>query len=149
MRTPTVSSRSTFCPGDFDSEIANSTLLNSIQPALDPSFTAIAESTLYLTSSIGMLGGVAGVGAVLQQSLRVNLDARLTKIGFEEYAQTHVGLTHFLASIFQLTRLKVIESAVSDVQYIERVKHLIAEVIVSPYVETLSWTPGKLRAIIC
>lgn len=68
-------------PGGFGTGIASSTLFISIQAALDPSFTAIAASTLYLASSIGMLGGMAGVSAVLQQSLRINLDGRLTHIG--------------------------------------------------------------------
>lgn len=68
-------------PGGFGTGIASSTLFISIQAALDPSFTAIAASTLYLASSIGMLGGMATVSAVLQQSLRANLDERLAHLG--------------------------------------------------------------------
>ena len=86
-------------PGGFGSGIANSTLFISIQAALDPKFTAIAASTLYLASSIGMLGGMAGVSAVLQQSLRVNLDARLTDMGFGDDKKMKVCLFHPLALI--------------------------------------------------
>ena len=71
-------------PGGFGTGIASSTLFISIQAALDPRFTAIAASTLYLASSIGMLGGMAGVSAVLQQSLRVNLNERLTHLEISE-----------------------------------------------------------------
>lgn len=66
-----------------------------MQAALDPCFAAIAASTLYLASSIGMLGGTAGVSAVLQQSLRFNLDARLTDLGFsDEKGGRHVCTLH-------------------------------------------------------
>ncbi|KAF9696856.1 hypothetical protein EKO04_005201 [Ascochyta lentis] len=71
-------------PGGFGTGIASSTLFVSIQAALDPSFAAIAASTLYLSSSVGMLGGMAGVSAVLQQSLRANLEDRLTHMSFSD-----------------------------------------------------------------
>ncbi|KAJ4343929.1 hypothetical protein N0V95_006531 [Ascochyta clinopodiicola] len=77
-------------PGGFGTGIASSTLFISIQAALDPSFTAIAASTLYLASSIGMLGGMAGVSAVLQQSLRANLDERFTHMGFSDHKRLKV-----------------------------------------------------------
>ena len=68
-------------PGGFGTGIAYSTLFISIQAALDPGYAAIATSILYLASSIGTLGGMAGVSAVLQQSLKVNLDEQLTRLG--------------------------------------------------------------------
>jgi MFS family permease len=69
-------------PGGFGSGIAGSTLFISIQAALDPSHAAIAASILYFASSVGVLAGMAGVSAVLQQSLRANLNQRLTHVGF-------------------------------------------------------------------
>jgi MFS family permease len=82
-------------PGGFGSGIANSALFISIQAALDPRFAAIAASTLYLASSIGMLAGMAGVSAVLQQSLRVGLDVRLTHLGIADEKKWKVWLhTH-------------------------------------------------------
>ncbi|KAJ4405468.1 hypothetical protein N0V91_005208 [Didymella pomorum] len=90
-------------PGGFGSGIANSTLFISIQAALDQQYTAIAASTLYLASSIGMLSGMAGVSAVLQQSLRVNLDARLTEMGFGNAKKMKARLSYSLALIAQLT----------------------------------------------
>lgn len=77
-------------PGGFGTGIASSTLFISIQAALDPSFTAIAASTLYLASSVGMLGGMAGVSAVLQQSLRTNLDEKLTRLGYSDHKKLKV-----------------------------------------------------------
>lgn len=71
-------------PGGFGTGVASSTLFISIHAALDPTFSAIAASTLYLASSIGMLGGMAGVSAVLQQSLKANLEQRLTQIGLTD-----------------------------------------------------------------
>jgi len=87
-------------PGGFGSGIANSTLFISIQAALDPQYTATAASTLYLASSIGMLGGMAGVSAVLRQSLRVNLDARLSEMGFGDAKKVKVRLLRSLALDF-------------------------------------------------
>lgn len=135
-------------PGGFGAGVVNSTLFISIQAALDPRFTAIAASTLYLTSSIGMLGGMAGVSAVLQQSLRANLNARLTVMGFGDHKKLKVRPSQSLASHDWLTRLQIIESAVSDVHYIDKVKPLIAKVIVSSYIEALTWTHGMYNAMI-
>ncbi|KAL1608865.1 hypothetical protein SLS59_002056 [Nothophoma quercina] len=117
-------------PGGFGTGIASSTLFISIQAALDPSFTAIAASTLYLASSVGMLGGMAGVSAVLQQSLRVNLDERLTHIGIPDQK-----------------KWRIIEKAVSDVHYIGKVKPLIANIIVGSYIKALTWTHAAESAL--
>ncbi|KAG9197382.1 hypothetical protein G6514_001644 [Epicoccum nigrum] len=110
-------------PGGFGCGIAGSSLFISIQAALDPRFAAIAASTLYLASSIGVLAGMAGVSAVLQQSLRVGLDDRLT----------HLGIT-------DEKKWKIIGKAVSDVRYIDTAKPLIAKIIVNSYIEALTWT---------
>ncbi|KAH6622024.1 major facilitator superfamily domain-containing protein [Boeremia exigua] len=110
-------------PGGFGTGIASSTLFISIQAALDPSLAAIAASTLYLASSIGMLGGMAGVSAVLQQSLRINLNERLTHLG-----------------IMDQKKWKIIEKAVSDVHYINKVKPDIANAIIGSYIGALTWT---------
>jgi MFS family permease len=90
-------------PGGFGSGIANSALFISIQAALDPRFAAIAASTLYLASSIGMLAGMAGVSAVLQQSLRVGLDDRLTHLGIADEKKWKVRLRMHLSRHYMLT----------------------------------------------
>ncbi|KAF3034327.1 hypothetical protein E8E12_005324 [Didymella heteroderae] len=66
---------------------------------------------------------MAGVSAVLQQTLRVHLNTRLTQIGFDDEE-----------------KIKIIEKAVSDVHYIDKVKPLIAKVIINSYIEALTWT---------
>ena len=90
-------------PGGFGSGIANSALFISIQAALDPRFAAVAASTLYLASSIGMLAGMAGVSAVLQQSLRVGLDDRLTRLGMADEKKWKVWSLRHLARHRMLT----------------------------------------------
>lgn len=90
-------------PGGFVTGIASSTLFISIQAAPDPSFTSIAASTLYLVSSIGMLGGMAVVSATLQQSLRLNLDERLTHLGFTNEKTWKAHLSHQSTQKFVLT----------------------------------------------
>lgn len=90
-------------PGGFGCGIANSALFISIQAALDPKFAAIAASTLYLASSIGMLAGMAGVSAVLQQSLRVGLDVRLTHLGIADEEKWKVWLHAHLSRHYMLT----------------------------------------------
>ena len=113
-------------PCGFGMGMVLSSLFISVQAALDPAFSAIAASTLYLTTSIGCLAGLAGVSAVLQETLRHSLDRRLDKLGFDAR-----------------TKWEIIEHAVSDVHYGEKAKPLIANAVVRSYVEALTWTHGE------
>ncbi|KAJ4372895.1 hypothetical protein N0V83_003186 [Neocucurbitaria cava] len=110
-------------PGGFGMGIVQSALFISIQAAIDPAFTAIATSTLYLTSTVGFLAGLAGVSAVLQEALRKGLDRRLTNLGFPDGK-----------------KWSIIERAVSDVHYIDEAKPPIAKAVMGSYIEALTWT---------
>ena len=113
-------------PGGFGMGIVQSALFVSVQAAIDPSHAAIAASTLYLTSSTGFLAGMSGVSAVLQTTLRKRLDRGLEELGF-------VGVE----------RQDIIDHAVSNVRYAEKVAPLIARVIGASYIDALMWTHGK------
>tara|TARA_R110002003_G_scaffold48_30_gene4201 strand:- start:4811 stop:6274 length:1464 start_codon:yes stop_codon:yes gene_type:complete len=113
-------------PGGFGMGIVQSALFISVQAAIDPSFAAIAASTLYLTSSVGFLAGMAGVSAVLQGTLRHSLDQRLGKLGLEGDK-----------------KWRIIEHAISDVHYADKAKAVIAKAVTSSYIDALTWTHGE------
>jgi MFS family permease len=112
-------------PGGFGTGVVQSALFISLQAAIDPAYTAIAASTLYLTSSVGMLAGMAGVSAVLQGTLRSGLNRRLDNLGLSE----------------QL-KLRIIEKAVSDVHYVDKAIPSISKAVAGSYVDALTWTHG-------
>jgi hypothetical protein len=62
--------------------VVQSTLFINVQASVDPAHSAVAASSLYLASSVGMLMGMAGTSAVLQGTLRWALERRLTDAGF-------------------------------------------------------------------
>lgn len=114
-------------PGGFGMGIVQSALFISVQAAIDPAFTAIATSTLYVTSSIGFLAGMAGVSAVLQQVLRTGLTYRLTKLGL---GSDERGV--------------IIEQALADVHYIDKAAPPIASAVLDSYIDAFTKTHGKL-----
>lgn len=70
-------------PGGFAMGVAGSTLFISVQASIDPAYSAVAASTLYLASSTGSVIGMAASSAVLQGSLRPILERKLSAGGFE------------------------------------------------------------------
>lgn len=117
-------------PGGFGMGIVQSALFISVQAAIDPEHTAIAASTLYLTSSVGFLAGMAGVSAVLQGALRSILDHKLVDLGFSDKR-----------------RQKIIARAVSDVHYVDKARSVVANAVLGSYVDALTWTHGTLIVI--
>ncbi|KAH7087357.1 major facilitator superfamily domain-containing protein [Paraphoma chrysanthemicola] len=117
-------------PGGFGMGIVQSALFISVQAAIDPSFAAIAASTLYLTSSVGFLAGMAGVSAVLQGTLRYGLGHRLDDIGIEGEK-----------------KWKIIRHALEDVHYAGKAKEKIAKVVVGSYIDALTWT--HVLSLVC
>jgi MFS family permease len=118
-------------PGGFGSGIVQSALFISIQAAIDPAYAAVAASNLYLANSVGMVAGMAGVNAVLQEGLRYGLAKRLGDLGFGE------------GKIF-----KIIDKAARDVHYVDRASPAVARAIVGSYVEALTWTHGMFNPLI-
>lgn len=78
--------------------VAGSTLFISIQASIDPVYSAVAASTLYLAGSTGSVIGMASCSAVLQGSLRLILERKLTEGGFEGARKIKVG-RHLRASM--------------------------------------------------
>ncbi|KAJ4287749.1 hypothetical protein N0V90_012453 [Kalmusia sp. IMI 367209] len=113
-------------PGGFAMGVVASTLFVSVQASVDPAHSAVAASTLYLAGAIGGVTGMASCSAILQGSLRVILDHKLSEGGFEGHK-----------------KWKIIERAVSDVHYAEHTKPDISRIVVDSYVNALSWTHGK------
>ncbi|KAF2451016.1 MFS general substrate transporter [Karstenula rhodostoma CBS 690.94] len=110
-------------PGGFAMGVAGSTLFISVQASIDPAYSAVAASTLYLAANAGGVIGMASSSAVLQGSLRLILDRKLDEGGFEG-----------------IKKLKIIERAVSDVHYAEHAKPAISHIVVASYVDALTWT---------
>jgi hypothetical protein len=63
--------------------VAGSTLFISVQASIEPAYSAVAASTLYLAGSTGGVIGMAASSAVLQGSLRLILDRKLSEGGFD------------------------------------------------------------------
>jgi MFS family permease len=114
-------------PCGFGMGVVLSALFISVQAGIQPEFSAIAASILYLTSPIGNVAGLAVASAVLQGTLKQGLGHRLDSLGYDGKA-----------------RWKIIEQAVSDVHYIDKVKPSIAKAVVASYIEALTWTHGKM-----
>lgn len=118
-------------PGGFGMGVVQSALFISVQAAIDPSFAAIAASTLYLTSSVGFLSGMAGVSAVLQGTLRFGLAQRLDGLGINADK-----------------KLRIIEHAVSNVHYVDKATPQVAIAMVGAYVDALRWTHGRHTLVV-
>ncbi|KAH7130146.1 major facilitator superfamily domain-containing protein [Dendryphion nanum] len=117
-------------PGGLGMGIAQSALFIGLQAAIDPSHMAVATSSLYLASSIGMVAGMAGTSAVLQEMLRRGLEHRLDDLGYSNHK-----------------KWKIIEEAVSNIHYLDYAKGAVAKAVVGSYVEALTWT--HIVSLIC
>jgi hypothetical protein len=78
-------------PGGFAMGVIQSTLFINVQASIDPAHSAVAASSLYLASSVGMLMGMAGTSAVLQGTLASALERRLTDAGFADRVKQKVN----------------------------------------------------------
>jgi MFS family permease len=113
-------------PCGFAMGTLQSALFISVQAGIDPSFSAISASLLYLAQPTGNVAGLAVASAVLQGTLKQGLSRRLAEMG-----------------IYGETQLKIIKHASSDVRYIDTVEAPIAKAIVASYIKALTWTHGK------
>jgi MFS family permease len=113
-------------PCGFAMGVVQSALFISVQAGIEPEFTAIAASMLYLTQPTGNVAGLAIASAVLQGTLKQGLGHRLDALGYEGGKKR-----------------KIIERAVSDLHYIDKAKPSIAKAVVNSYIDALTWTHGK------
>lgn len=112
-------------PGGFGTGIAQSALFISLQAAITHSQSAVAASALYLSSTVGMVVGMAGSSAVQLEVLRRGLARRLdgSGLGGQE-------------------KKSIIDRAVSDVSYVGKVDGWLKDAVVSAYVEGLDAAHG-------
>ncbi|KAF2119489.1 major facilitator superfamily transporter [Lophiotrema nucula] len=110
-------------PGGFGTGVAQSAVFIALQAGIDPKHTAVAAAALYLSSSVGMVTGMAGVSATLQEMLRRGLVRRIGNFDLSDDK-----------------KMKIIERAVSDVHYIDHASPTIAKAVIGAYVEALTWT---------
>ncbi|OCK82915.1 major facilitator superfamily transporter [Lepidopterella palustris CBS 459.81] len=110
-------------PGGLGTGIAQSALFISLQAAIDPAHTAVATSALYLSATVGMIMGLAGVSTTMQEMLRRALDRRLLGLGYGTRK-----------------RAGIVEKAVSDIGYVHNVTGVVANAVMGAYVEGLGYT---------
>jgi MFS family permease len=113
-------------PCGFAMGTLQSALFISVQAGIDPSFSAISASLLYLAQPTGNVAGLAVASVVLQGTLKQGLSQRLAEMGIQGE-----------------TQLRIIKHASSDVRYIDTVEAPIAKAIVASYIKALTWTHGK------
>jgi hypothetical protein len=115
-------------PGGFGNGIALSASFIGLTAGVEPCQVAIASSGLYLSSNIGMVGGLSIAAAILQTSLRKNL-----RIALE-------GLNN---------REKIIERALSDIEYVRSLRGNLGEVVTEIYIKCLGQTHGTSISFKC
>ncbi|KAK3291893.1 major facilitator superfamily domain-containing protein [Chaetomium fimeti] len=113
-------------PSGFGTGVAQSAVFVSLQAVVaDPSHLAPAISFMYLISTVALTIGLPLSNAVMQTVLRRVLRGRLLGLG--------VGAGEVA---------KIIESTVSDVDFVDRVTGSVREAVVSSYVDGLWWSHG-------
>ncbi|CAI6228775.1 unnamed protein product [Periconia digitata] len=117
-------------PGGFGMGVVNSTLFVGIQAAIDPEHSAVAASTLYFAGLVGCMTGMAGTSAVLQGFLRIALERRLEGAGYGG-----------------VEKAKIIERAVSDLQYVHHAEKTVAHIVTSSYIYAFNFT--HVFALVC
>ncbi|KAF9638006.1 Major facilitator superfamily [Lasiodiplodia theobromae] len=101
-------------PGGFGTGIAASALFIAITACVEPSFVAIASSTMYLSTSIGALVGLASSSAVLQTIV-------------------HRGLQTVVGSDFP-NREEFIRRCLQDIEFLQKLHGPIKDKIIDVYV---------------
>jgi len=113
-------------PGGFGNGIALSASFIGLTAGVEPCQVAIASSGLYLSSNIGMVGGLSIASAVLQTGLRKQL-----RIGLE-------GVEG---------REEIIGRALQDVGFVMGLKGRIGRLVTEVYVRCLGGTHGTFLAL--
>jgi hypothetical protein len=135
-------------PGGFGTGVAQSALFISLQTVVVKTHMASAVGVMYLSSSIGMIFGLACMSAALQSVLRSGLERRLLQLGLSLAARSKVKQTYLMIARFKhgsanLLHLQVISRAVENVSYVHEQKGAVGQAIVASYVDGLWWSHGK------
>ncbi|KAH6685877.1 major facilitator superfamily transporter [Plectosphaerella plurivora] len=110
-------------PGGFGMGVVQSAVFISVQASVHPSNKAAATSGMWLSTSIGMILGLATISSVVTETMKWDLNATLRASGLDEVA-----------------RRKIIEAASSSVQYIDKADPEVAKAVVAAYVRGLTYS---------
>ncbi|KAK6609499.1 major facilitator superfamily transporter [Botrytis cinerea] len=108
-------------PGGFGNGIALSASFIGLTAGVEQEELAIATSGLFLSANIGCVVGVSAAGSVMEAGLEKGL--RVALEGWEG-------------------RQKIIEQALSDIEYVRNLDGKLGEVVTNVYVNCLSYTHG-------
>lgn len=84
-------------PGGFGMGVVQTAVFISVQAVVSPANKAAATSGMYLSSSLGTILGLACVSAVVTETMKWELNARLLASGFGEAARKIVSVPHRVA----------------------------------------------------
>lgn len=77
-------------PAGFGTGISQGATFISLQAAVSPQLRGPATAGLFLALQIGMIFGLAGVNAIIMQTMRHGLESRLVASGFEPLQRLEV-----------------------------------------------------------
>lgn len=90
-------------PGGFGMGMVQSAVFISVQAAVNPANKAAATSGMWLSTSVGMILGLACISAVVTETMKWDLDAALQASGMGEAARQKVCFPSLSDFCFQLT----------------------------------------------
>jgi hypothetical protein len=124
-------------PGGFGAGMAEGAVFIGLTASVDPSLHAIALSGLFQSTNIGIITGLAASSAVLQATLKRELQQSLT--GFKHKEKVRKPRYCIIDS----NRLpQIIEEAVSNIEYVLNLKGHLRDIVVKAYVIGLEYTHG-------
>ncbi|KAL5628311.1 hypothetical protein BROUX41_003059 [Berkeleyomyces rouxiae] len=109
-------------PGGFGSGVAQGAVFISLQNVIDKSHVAPALSTLYLSTTIGPIIGVAASTAIMKTGIKSKLGSSLVNFGYND-----------------TERASIIYRAVSSVDFVAEARGELSRVIVASYINGLEY----------
>lgn len=109
-------------PGGFGAGMSEAAIFISISASVEPSKQSIALSGLFLSASVGIIGGLAISSSVLQISFRNELERRLAGVSHSE---------------------KIIRNSLKDIHYVLGLKGKLHDIVTGAYIRGLEYTHGK------
>ncbi|KAJ4321842.1 hypothetical protein N0V84_005137 [Fusarium piperis] len=112
-------------PGGLGTGIAFSAGFISLQASIDPKDKAAAAAGLFMTTTLGIIIGMAGTSAIIQGHLRHSVQLDLARLGM---SQAEIG--------------EIIRKASESVSYIEHATGAVQKVLIEGYVKGIEYGHG-------
>jgi predicted MFS family arabinose efflux permease len=126
-------------PAGFGMGVVQSAVFISVQASVHPANKAAATSGMWLSTSIGMILGLACISAVVTETMKWDLNAALRASGLDEIARRKVSRPEVISLPDHNSHLsQIIEAASSSVQYIDKADPEVAKAVVAAYVRGLT-----------